>query len=194
MEYYCKRCGHYWNSRKDKKPLACPKCKSPYWNQPKKRVSKELIESSTKMIIIVHDMIIKESGGTFGIRDSGGIYNAAYRILNYVNKNIDNPYSIGAFVYQDLAKRHHFVDGNKRTAHCFAKIILLSIGYHLKPKYCNATEFILAIARDKNPKTFKEIRDWINKNSTKIIEKEITTYLKELYYDITYEKRGSQNE
>lgn len=31
----CLRCGHEWVSRKER-PYVCPKCKSPYWNVPKK--------------------------------------------------------------------------------------------------------------------------------------------------------------
>jgi predicted Zn-ribbon and HTH transcriptional regulator len=34
----CKRCGRKWIPRSKKKPVQCPKCKSPYWN--KKRVYK----------------------------------------------------------------------------------------------------------------------------------------------------------
>lgn len=30
------RCGHEWLPRDDGKPLVCPKCKSPRWDQPKK--------------------------------------------------------------------------------------------------------------------------------------------------------------
>jgi len=31
----CKRCGHTWVPRKAE-VLLCPKCKSPYWNRPRK--------------------------------------------------------------------------------------------------------------------------------------------------------------
>lgn len=35
--YKCERCGHIWVPRdEDKEPKVCPKCKSPYWNTPKK--------------------------------------------------------------------------------------------------------------------------------------------------------------
>jgi len=36
--YLCDRCGHQWVPRGDpeQKPLVCPKCKSPYWNVPRK--------------------------------------------------------------------------------------------------------------------------------------------------------------
>ena len=32
----CLRCGHAWIQRKEK-PKQCPKCKSPYWNKPRKK-------------------------------------------------------------------------------------------------------------------------------------------------------------
>jgi len=36
--YKCERCGHTWAPRKQKEePRVCPKCKSPYWNVPKKK-------------------------------------------------------------------------------------------------------------------------------------------------------------
>jgi len=39
MGYRCLRCGHEWLPRKNSKgePKVCPKCKSPYWNTPKRK-------------------------------------------------------------------------------------------------------------------------------------------------------------
>ena len=35
--YKCERCGHEWLPRdKEQEPTVCPKCKSPYWNIPRK--------------------------------------------------------------------------------------------------------------------------------------------------------------
>jgi predicted Zn-ribbon and HTH transcriptional regulator len=35
--YICERCGHKWIPKQlDVEPRVCPKCKSPYWNRPKK--------------------------------------------------------------------------------------------------------------------------------------------------------------
>jgi predicted Zn-ribbon and HTH transcriptional regulator len=37
MGYRCERCGHEWVPRDfDAEPRVCPKCKSPYWNSPRK--------------------------------------------------------------------------------------------------------------------------------------------------------------
>ncbi|HXI15940.1 MAG TPA: hypothetical protein VNM48_06180 [Chloroflexota bacterium] len=35
--FRCERCGHEWLPReKDVVPKVCPKCKSPYWNTPRR--------------------------------------------------------------------------------------------------------------------------------------------------------------
>jgi predicted Zn-ribbon and HTH transcriptional regulator len=36
--YRCERCGHEWvkRSKHTRPPLVCPKCKTAYWNIPKK--------------------------------------------------------------------------------------------------------------------------------------------------------------
>lgn len=35
--YKCERCGHTWVPREKDKPKVCPKCKSPYWDTPRKQ-------------------------------------------------------------------------------------------------------------------------------------------------------------
>lgn len=42
----CYRCEHKWTPREEEQPAVCPKCKSPYWNKPKKKTSKK--KSTTK--------------------------------------------------------------------------------------------------------------------------------------------------
>jgi len=34
--YTCLRCSHEWHPRTNETPTVCPKCKSPYWNVPRK--------------------------------------------------------------------------------------------------------------------------------------------------------------
>lgn len=33
---FCSRCSHEWYPRTAVKPRVCPKCKSPYWDRPRK--------------------------------------------------------------------------------------------------------------------------------------------------------------
>lgn len=35
--YRCERCNHVWVPRDKEKPRVCPKCKSPYWDVPRKK-------------------------------------------------------------------------------------------------------------------------------------------------------------
>ena len=36
--FECERCSHKWIPRNKKEtPAVCPKCKSPYWNKPRKK-------------------------------------------------------------------------------------------------------------------------------------------------------------
>ena len=35
--YKCERCEHVWVPREKEEPRVCPKCKSPYWNVPRKK-------------------------------------------------------------------------------------------------------------------------------------------------------------
>jgi hypothetical protein len=40
MGYHCERCDHEWIPRDlEQDPSVCPKCKSPYWNRPRKATS-----------------------------------------------------------------------------------------------------------------------------------------------------------
>lgn len=40
MGYRCERCGGEWIPKDaQKEPVTCPKCKSPYWNRPKRTSS-----------------------------------------------------------------------------------------------------------------------------------------------------------
>ena len=34
--YQCERCNHVWVPREKEYPRVCPKCKSPYWDRPRK--------------------------------------------------------------------------------------------------------------------------------------------------------------
>ncbi len=45
-ECTCERCGHVWLPRSEETPITCsnPRCRSPYWNIPRKRQFKDVKE------------------------------------------------------------------------------------------------------------------------------------------------------
>lgn len=47
--FRCERCEHEWIPRDtENEPRVCPKCKSPYWNKPRKLASKKPIAMRSK--------------------------------------------------------------------------------------------------------------------------------------------------
>jgi len=181
---FCFRCYHTWKKRKAPNPKTCPDCRSPYWNKPRKRVSKGIVLKMKEMIINIHNTIIRISGGEMGVREEGGVYNSTYKLLNHQYKNQKNPTSIGAFVLNEFAKRHYFVDGNKRTAYAVAKIFMLINRCHLKIQYKEATKFILEIAKYDSKITFQDIKKWLDSNCSIIEDKDVTNYLNKAFVNL----------
>jgi len=55
MGYRCERCAHEWlrKNNAEEEPKVCPKCKSPYWNTPKKQnpMTYEEFRDSVKAVL-----------------------------------------------------------------------------------------------------------------------------------------------
>ena len=63
--------------------------------------------------IAIHDALIREFGGSMGIRDEGALASALMRPqLGYYDSLIEE----AAALMESLANNHPFVDGNKRVA------------------------------------------------------------------------------
>jgi DNA-directed RNA polymerase subunit RPC12/RpoP len=59
MGYRCERCGHEWVPKDaEREPVACPGCKSPYWQRPRKSASMLTYEDFRDRI----KQTLKESG------------------------------------------------------------------------------------------------------------------------------------
>lgn len=150
------------------------------------QITKELINTFKKAIISLHDECIQKSGGTFGIRSEGTLEFTIYDILKLYIKNQDKPDLIAAYACLSIATKHCFFDGNKRTAHLFAKQLLFERGIYLTLHYKEACHFILKIADGK--KSIKEIQLWF-KDNTKLFDKRDTEkYLRDFIQDINYAK------
>lgn len=182
---FCNRCYHSWKRRKDSIPKRCPRCKSPYWNKLRKRISERLILDVKKEVIEIHDSIIDLSGGHKGVREDGGIYYSVMSMLKYRARHMNKPTNFGAFIINEFAKKHHFMDGNKRIAYALCKIFMLTNKCHLKVSYLDASKFIIEIADYNSKVTLDEIKLWLESNCESISDKDIATYLKKVFYDLS---------
>ncbi len=128
--------------------------------------TREEVKGWLDLVLHIHDEVIEFTGGLEGVRDIGGLEHAVYSILQY---RINNPTKIfrhAAKVYQLLATRHYFNDGNKRTSHVIGKTFLFLSDYHFSPKYKEAVNFIIEIGAGK--KSVEDIEKWLESNTVKI--------------------------
>lgn len=190
---FCFRCYHTWKRRKKILPKNCPKCHSPYWDKPRKSILKGTVLEMRKGFIDLHDAIIKISGGEKGVREDGGIYNSTYKLLNHQNKYRKEPIKLGALIINEFAKRHYFVDGNKRTAYAIAKIFMLINKCHLQVEYGGAAKFIREIAKHNTKINLEDIREWLKDHCVIIDRKDIQNYLNQVFVNLSIGENPNAN-
>jgi death on curing protein len=125
-------------------------------------MDKEEVERFKETIIDIHDFIVKKYGGELGVRDEGGVHYCAYRTLFHFHKTKD-PFQIGAFVLQDLAQNHYFIDGNKRIAFVMTFFALWKKGKYFTRKYQDSLGFMVEVASKQV--TQEDVLDWLRRNT-----------------------------
>ncbi len=123
---------------------------------------------SVTQILAIHDLMVKNFGGSFGIRDLGLVESAVARpkaSFDGQDLYID-VFSKAAALLQSLLKNHPFIDGNKRTAFTSAAIFLKLNGWKLVNKHQKSVEF--AISVDNNHLSVEQISEWLKNNSCKL--------------------------
>lgn len=114
-----------------------------------------------KKIIEIHDVIIKEYGGTDGMRDEGALELLAYKINR--EKNV---FRRAALILHTIATQHPFFDGNKRTALVMAEKVLDDEGYYLDAEAKEKVGLMRNIAEYTS--SSKAIEKWIKEKARKI--------------------------
>jgi len=112
-------------------------------------------------IIEIHDEIIKEYGGTDGIRDEGTL-----ELLVYKANRENTVFRRAALILHTIAVQHPFFDGNKRTALVVAEKVLDDEGYYLDAEAEEKVGLMLNIAEYKG--SIKTIEKWIKEKARKI--------------------------
>ncbi len=132
------------------------------------KISKFFVEQSYLVLLKLHEDIISLSGGEQGVRDEGGLYHSVYKILLYQERFEEQPGKIASLIFRELAQKHHFTDGNKRTSYAFAKVSLYLLGYHFSIKYEEALSQIVTIASYQSSLSKEQIAQWIEEHLEKI--------------------------
>ena len=123
---------------------------------------------SVEQILLIHSIIIDETGGLHGIRDRDALLSLeGLPRQKFGGKELYVGVFQKAAVYAcNIVMGHPFVDGNKRTGMVAASIFLEINGYKISVKHGEIEKFALRIV--KRRLDIEKIVDWLKKNSRKI--------------------------
>lgn len=97
-------------------------------------------------ILLIHAEIIRETGGSEGLRDAGGLESALKAAENRFNYETEDLAKLAATYAYHLSQAHAFVDGNKRIAAVVAELFLKLNGAKLAMTNDEIIEIFLAVA------------------------------------------------
>ena len=124
-----------------------------------------MILPTAEDIIRLHEIILKQTGGSDGLRDAGALSMCAGRPqASFGGKKMyPTIFTKAAAVLESLARNHVFVDANKRTAFITALYIIENNGYQTFFEQKDIEESMVRFVTEKPP--LEEIAAWLEKNS-----------------------------
>lgn len=116
---------------------------------------------SIEFVIRLHEMLIKESGGSKGVRDINLLESALYSPLQTFGDQELYPDDLDKIVSisHSLIKNHSFIDGNKRIGTLVLYMLLSENGYELEWTDEEVIEIGLKVANGEMGK--KELKKFI---------------------------------
>ncbi|MBV7440235.1 type II toxin-antitoxin system death-on-curing family toxin [Weeksellaceae bacterium TAE3-ERU29] len=112
-------------------------------------------------VLQIHEKVISNFGGSFGVRD-----------YNLLEASINRPFSTfdgvdlypeiedkSAAIFESIVKNHPFIDGNKRTGYVLMRYLLLKNQKDIKASEADKYSFVIKTAEGRLD--FEEIQLWI---------------------------------
>lgn len=126
-----------------------------------------MIYLTHEQVLFIHYLIIKETGGSHGIRDLTLLQSAVSRPMATFDNNDLYPdlFTKAAAIMHSIIKNHPFIDGNKRTAITSASIFLLRNNYILTASNKGLEQFTSKVASGNIELT--EIAKWFKGHTKK---------------------------
>ena len=115
-------------------------------------------EITAREIIEIHADILRDFGGTSGIRDTG--------TLDYVIYQVNRSREVirkSAIILHGIATGHPFVDGNKRTAFVAADNLVRDQGYLISATDEEVVSFMIEVAEYKH--TRESVEAWLKEKT-----------------------------
>ena len=116
---------------------------------------------SKKLAIELNKIIAKNSGGSYGLRDESLLLSAINRPFQTFDGKDLYPSVIdkSAALFQSIIINHPFIDGNKRMAYAFMKMLLIEDGFLLNATKEETYSFVIKASEGKM--NFDEIKSWL---------------------------------
>jgi death-on-curing protein len=120
------------------------------------------------LVKFFHNILIDQFGGSKGLRDHKALEAALSRPFTTFDGKDLYPSIIekSAALVESLVKNHAFIDGNKRIGYVMMRFYLLENGFEITASQKEKYSFIIDISKGKL--SFIQIKDWIEKNVTKV--------------------------
>ena len=120
-----------------------------------------MIRLSKPQILLLHEQLIAETGGSSGLRDEGMLDSALNTpFQTFAGKNVyPSLQQKAARLCFGLVKNHPFVDGNKRIGAHVMLVFLALNGIELQHTQAELSEVILQLAAGTLQST--DLLDWI---------------------------------
>ena len=116
-------------------------------------------------VVALHDEQLAIFGGPEGIRDEGLLETAVTRPINRWNYGTTNLSKLAAAYAFGIAKKHPFIDGNKRAAFAALIVFLRLNGVPFAPDVGAATAAMLALAAGSI--TESELAQWTHDTASR---------------------------
>lgn len=120
-----------------------------------------MIKFSKKQVLMLHEQIIKETGGEIGLRDESLLESALLSpFQSFDDKDLfPSIQAKAARLGYGIIKNHPFVDGNKRIGTHLMLLFLYFNNVELSYTQEELSEIVLMIASSE--KTCENLLDWI---------------------------------
>ena len=129
---------------------------------------KRVVYLTLDVILAIHDSMIEEYGGSFGIRDLGLIQSALARPqASFGGEDLyPDIFDKASALFHSLIFNHAFVDGNKRTTLTSTARFLYINGYELNASHRELVDFPLRV--ENKHLSIEEIAEWLGDNTRKV--------------------------
>jgi len=117
----------------------------------------------TRLVLALHDMLIAEHGGSYGVRDAGLLDSALSRPVNLFSYGDPDLPALASAYVAGIIKNHPFIDGNKRTGFAAAATFLDRNGLELTASEAEATRMTLDLAAGTVPE--EEYATWLRQRT-----------------------------